>query len=71
MTFQLQPRTPPIPIDPNAVRVGIERWQERAAEHGGSENQDAAIATLADPGCRALIEGIVAHSPYLTRETLR
>jgi [glutamine synthetase] adenylyltransferase / [glutamine synthetase]-adenylyl-L-tyrosine phosphorylase len=71
LTFQLQPRTPPIPIDPNAVRVGIERWQERAAEHGGSENQDAAIATLADPGCRALIEGIVAHSPYLTRETLR
>jgi len=71
LSFKLQPRTPPVPTDPNAVRVGLERWQERAAELSGSEDRDAAVAALEDAGTRALVEGIVAHSPYLTREMLR
>src|SRR3546814_1990527 len=29
------------------------------------------MAVLEDPGAAALVEGIVAHSPYLTREMLR
>ena len=71
LSFLLQPRNPPVPTDPNAVRVGLERWRERAAELAGSEDRDSAIAALECPGPRALIEGIVAHSPYLTRELLR
>ena len=71
MSFLLQPRTPPVPTDPNAVRVGLERWRERAAEAAGSADADAAMAALEDAGAAALIEGIVAHSPYLTREMLR
>jgi len=71
LTFNLQPRTPPVPTDANAVRVGLERWRERAAEQPGSDASDAAMSTLSDPGLRALLEGIVAHSPYLTREVLR
>lgn len=71
MSFLLQPRTPPVPTDANAVRVGLERWRERAVELTGSEDRDTAAAALECPGTRALIEGIVAHSPYLTRELLR
>ena len=71
LSFRLQPRTVPVPTDPNAVRVGLEHWQERAAELSGSEDADGALQALADPGARALIEGIFAHSPFLTREMLR
>lgn len=72
MTLTLVPKGVPVPTDPEAVRVGLERWREKAAESATDPDTRAlAEAILEDPGGRALLEGIVSHSPYLTREIIR
>ena len=71
MTFNLSPRGAPVPRDAEAVRIGLERWAEQAAAQADAGLRDRAHALVQDPACRAVLEGIFAHSPYLTREMMR
>ncbi|NQW10284.1 MAG: bifunctional [glutamine synthetase] adenylyltransferase/[glutamine synthetase]-adenylyl-L-tyrosine phosphorylase [Alphaproteobacteria bacterium] len=70
VTFTLQPRTIPVVTDPQSARIGLERWRERAAELK-REDADRAMALMEDADTRGLVEGILSHSPYLTRDMLR
>jgi len=71
LSFKLQPLGHPLPRDPEAVRVALDRWRERSGDVEDMTTRDAAGALLDDAGSRALMEGVFAHSPYLTREMIR
>ena len=60
-----------MPINAEAVRVGLEHWAEQASAQIESGHRDLADVLMQDSGGRAVLEGIFAHSPYLTREVLR
>ncbi|MDF1790841.1 MAG: bifunctional [glutamine synthetase] adenylyltransferase/[glutamine synthetase]-adenylyl-L-tyrosine phosphorylase [Thalassobaculaceae bacterium] len=71
MPYSLVPRIVPIAVDPQAAAIGLERCRERLGELKDSVEADRAAGILDDADCRALIEGIAVHSPYLTREIVR
>ncbi|WPZ36976.1 bifunctional [glutamine synthetase] adenylyltransferase/[glutamine synthetase]-adenylyl-L-tyrosine phosphorylase [Thalassobaculum sp. OXR-137] len=71
MSYSLVPRIVPIALDSDAAAVGLERCRERLADLTDSTEADRAAGMLDDASCRSLIEGIAAHSPYLTREIVR
>ena len=71
VSLSLVPRIAPVCVDPDSARIALEHWRDRVANIDDSADADAASAVVDRPETRTLIEGITAHSPFLTRELLR
>ena len=61
----------PVVIDDEAARVGLERWGEGAERIADPGQAAAAHGVASDPAGSAVLGGLFACSPYLTRLLLR
>lgn len=61
----------PLPGDPQAAAVGLERWQEAARACQEPELADFATRYAADPVGGPLLAAIFGHSPFLGTALLR
>jgi [glutamine synthetase] adenylyltransferase / [glutamine synthetase]-adenylyl-L-tyrosine phosphorylase len=61
----------PVVIDDDAARVGLERWREGADRIADPRDAEAARRLASDVAGTAVLGGLFACSPYLTRLLLR
>ena len=57
---------PPVALDGPAVQRGLRRWRQQAELAGAGEAARCLAAFDADPAQKALLEGVLSGSPFLT-----
>ena len=60
----------PIPADPDAARLGLERWNDRMAVCDDRGLADFCTGLVESPAGRAMLEAVFGNSPFLTEALL-
>lgn len=67
LTLPFDPRSLPRPANADHVRIGLDRWRERADQQTDPALADFMADVADDPAGRALLEAVLGNSPFLSQ----